>query len=116
MWNNKNYPMEENANFEFVGIPVYQSVRKSQGEWQTNPSDPFLLSPDESMEYHFVGKYIELEIDRSLVFPFILSEADKEFNKSPEKEKVSVVISLDGKYKNGKKSKISASFAYCCYI
>lgn len=108
IWKNKKYPSEDEANFEFLGVPVYQSVRKSKGDWQINPSDPFVLSPDLNMEYHFVGDYIEIEMPRSLVFKHLLKNAEEQFKKLSGKDTVIISLPFEGKFKNGKKGVFSA--------
>lgn len=108
IWNNKNQPTETNANYEFMGCPVKQFVRKSQGEFQTNPSDPYILSPDLKMEYHFVGKYIELEAERSLVFPPLLEKANKFFEENTQKDAYFASVPVRANFNNGKISQISS--------
>jgi hypothetical protein len=108
IWKNNKQPDESSANFEYVGCPVKQFVRNSQGEWQTNPSDPFILSPDQKMEYHFCGKYVELEVNRSAVFPAILQRAQKFFNDNPAKDIFFTSLPIRAKFENNKISQVSA--------
>jgi hypothetical protein len=109
IWKNNKQPDESSANFEFSGVPVKQFVRKSQGEWQTNPSDPFILSPYGAMEYHFCGKYVELETNRALIFPELKQKAEKFFNIHPDKTTYLATIPIKAKFGNSNKiSQISA--------
>jgi hypothetical protein len=109
IWKNNKQPSESSANFEFSGVPVKQIVRKSQGEWQTNPSDPFILSPYGAMEYHFCGKYVELETNRALIFPELKQKAEKFFNIHPDKTTYLATIPIKAKFGNSNKiSQISA--------
>ncbi|NMB99908.1 MAG: hypothetical protein GYA35_06480 [Thermoanaerobaculaceae bacterium] len=108
IWKNNKQPEENSANFEFVGVPVKQFVRKSQGEWQTNPSDPFILSPDQKMEYHFCGKYVELETNKALIFPQLKEKSEKFFSENPNKTEYFATIPIRAKFKNNKISQTSA--------
>jgi len=108
IWKNNKQPDESSANFEYVGCPVKQLVKNGQGEWQTNPSDPFILSPDQKMEYHFCGKYVELEVNRSLVSPAILEKAQKFFNDNPSKDTYFTSIPIRAKFTNNKISQAAA--------
>lgn len=107
-WKNQKYPDTASANFEWQGSPVRQIKRQSQGEWQLNPSDPFILSPDGEMEYHFVGPYLELEISKSLFFPDIQNKASSFFEENSEKQTFFVSVPITGKMKNGKLLSVSA--------
>ncbi len=73
-----------------------------------NPSDPFILSPDQKMEYHFCGKYVELEVNRSAVFPAILQRAQKFFNDNPAKDIFFTSLPIRAKFENNKISQVSA--------
>ena len=108
IWKNNKQPDESSANFEFAGTPVKQTIRNSQGEWQTNPSDPFILSPDQKMEYHFCGKYVELETTRALVFPNLKEKAEKYFDENPGKEQFFETIPIRAKFTNNKIGQVSA--------
>jgi len=108
IWKNNKQPEESSANFEFAGCPVKQFLRKSEGEWQTTPSDPFILSADQKMEYHFCGKYVELEVNRSTVFPAILERAQKFFNDNPTKEIFFTSLPIRAKFTNNKIAQVSA--------
>ncbi len=107
IWNNKNNPDEKKANYEFLGCPVKQVVRKSQGDFQTNPQDPFILSQDLKMEYHFLGKYIELEARRDKIYPILKSKAEKFFEENPQSELYWASLPIKGRFNNGKISQIS---------
>lgn len=111
IWKNKNYPDESFANYSFMDVPVRQILRKSQGEWQTNPSDPFLLSPDKKLEYHFIGDYVELEMQRKELFPYLLKVAQENFSRHPESTITFVSIVIRGKFNNGKISNTIAIVA-----
>ena len=60
------------------------------------------------MEYHFCGKYVELETNRSLIFPNLKEKADKFFTDNPDKDKFFATIPIRAKFKNDKISQISA--------
>ncbi|NMB99910.1 MAG: hypothetical protein GYA35_06490 [Thermoanaerobaculaceae bacterium] len=107
-WKNNKYPDIALANFEWQGSPVRQIKRQNQGEWQLNPDDPFIPSPDGEMEYHFVGPYLELEISKSLFFPDIQNKASSFFEQNPEKQTFFTSVKITGKMKNGKLLSVSA--------
>lgn len=111
IWKNKNYPDESFANYAFMDVPVRQILRQNQGEWQTNPSDPFILSPNKMTEYHFIGDYVELEMKRKELFPYLLKKAQEHFSKNPESTTAFVSISLRAKFDNGKIANIIAIIA-----
>ncbi|MEW5765288.1 MAG: FG-GAP repeat domain-containing protein [Acidobacteriota bacterium] len=107
-WTNHKQPDTTSANFEWGGCPVKQAARQGQGEWQVNPSDPAVPSPDGATEYHFVGPYLELEISRSAVFPYLLQAATDAFAKEPNRDKYFIEVPLSGKMKSGKLAAVSA--------
>ena len=107
-WTNGQYPTEASGNDEWAGLPVRRTERRGRGEWQTNPSDPFLPSPNGEAEYHFVGPYLELEVARSAVFPYLLQAATAAFAKEPTRETYFVEVPVKGKMKNGKRAAVSA--------
>lgn len=107
-WTNNRYPTEESANFEWGGCPVKQAPKQGQGPWTVNPSDPAVPSPDGATEYHFVGPYLELELPRSAVFPYLLQAATDAFAKEPTRETYFIEVPISGKMKNGKLAAVSA--------
>ncbi|MEW6758628.1 MAG: hypothetical protein AB1347_10440 [Acidobacteriota bacterium] len=107
-WTNNRYPTEESANFEWGGCPVKQAPKQGQGPWTVNPSDPAVPSPDGATEYHFVGPYLELELPRSAVFPYLLQAATDAFAKEPTRVTYFIEVPISGKMKNGKLAAVSA--------
>jgi hypothetical protein len=107
-WTNNKQPDVSAANLEWGGCPVKQAARQGNGEWQVNPSDPAMPSPDGATEYHFVGPYLELELSRSAVFPHLLKAASDAFAKEPSRETYFVEVPISGKMKNGKLAAVSA--------
>jgi hypothetical protein len=107
-WTNHKQPDTASANFEWGGCPVKQAAKQGQGQWQVNPSNPAVPSPDGATEYHFVGPYLELEIPRSAVFPYLLQAASDAFAKEPSRDTTFVEVPLSGKMKNGKLASVSA--------
>lgn len=107
-WTNARQPDTASANFEWFGCPVKQTERQGGGEWQVNPSDPAVPSPEGRTEYHFVGPYLELEIPRSAVYPYLLQAATAAFAREPSRETYFVEVPLTGQMKNGKLAAVSA--------
>ena len=107
-WSNEKQPDTASANYEWDDCPVKQAAKEGRGEWQVNPSDPALPSPDGKTEYHFVGPYLELEIGRSAVFPYLLEAATAAFARDPQKETTFVEVPLKGRMKNGKLAVVRA--------
>ena len=107
-WTINRYHTEESANFEWGGCPVKQAPKQGQGPWTVNPSDPAVPSPDGATEYHFVGPYLELELPRSAVFPYLLQAATDAFAKEPTRVTYFIEVPISGKMKNGKLAAVSA--------
>lgn len=107
-WDNQAYPDLSRGNREWLGVPVCQAARPSQGEWNVNPSDPTYPSPDPTMEFHFLGPYLELRLDKSVVYPFLLQRATADFAKDPAKTTTFVEVPISGKMKDGKLAAVGA--------
>jgi len=109
-WANNKYPDLSFANQSLMGMecPVRWEQRNSSGEWQTDPTAPFLLSADEKIEIHFVGPYLEIEVPREAIFSFLLKAANDGFSSNPAKDKWYVSVPISGKMKNGKLLSVSA--------
>lgn len=107
-WDNNQYPDLSQGNMQWVGVPVRQAARPSQGEWTVNPSDPASPSPDPAMEFHFLGPYLELRLDKSAVYPFLLQRATADFATDPAKTTTFVEVPISGKMKDGKLAAIGA--------
>jgi hypothetical protein len=107
-WDNHQYPDLSKGNREWMGVPVRQTARASQGVWNVDPSDPTYPSPDPTMEFHFLGPYLELRIAKSAVYPFLLERANADFAKDPTKTSTFIEVPISGKMKGGKLAAIGA--------
>jgi hypothetical protein len=96
------------ANWEWGGCPVKQTQAKGQGDWSPSPEDPFLPSPDGTMEFHFLVPYLELRVPKSAVYPMLLQQATAAFAKEPSRQTYFISVPISGKMKNGKLATIGA--------